>query len=345
VAYELRTNVIEPERNTFSYLVERFGDRLATRYQEASFNVQPMENFHYRPTWDADHELYDPDYTALKLTDPYGYTDPRQYYYTPYVASAAARYESFGQTLKYVEDRRLLDKLPEAWHTVLTGFVLPLRHYESGAQLISINASRFAYGTTVEQPACFAAFDRIGNAQLLSLVGLALAGGAADTLSEAKKNWLYAAPVQGLRKLVEELLVEPDWAVGLIGLDLADQQLYPTLFEHLDERALFRNALAYSLFARHFNDWYRNERKWLTALLKAWTSDPQHAESNRKVLGEITNRWYPQVSAAVHSFAKGLADSAGSVTIVSACERSAAESAAALAKFGIDVPTPQGAVV
>jgi phenol/toluene 2-monooxygenase (NADH) P1/A1 len=223
--------------------------------------------------------------------------------------------------------------------------VLPLRHYESGAQLISINASRFAYGTTVEQPACFAAFDRIGNAQLLSLVGLALAGGAADTLSEAKKNWLYSTPLQGLRKLVEELLVEPDWAVGLIGLDLADQQLYPMLYEHLDERALYRNALAYSLFARHFNDWFANHRKWLTALLKAWTKDPQHAESNLKVLGEITNRWYPQVSAAVHSFAKGLADSAGSVTILAACDRSAAESAAALAKFGINVPTQQGAVV
>ena len=77
---------IEPERNTFSYLEERFGDRPATRYQEASFNVQPTENFHYRPTWDADRELYDPDYSALKLTDPYSYTDPRQYYYTPYVA-------------------------------------------------------------------------------------------------------------------------------------------------------------------------------------------------------------------------------------------------------------------
>ena len=343
MGYELRTNVVEPERNTFSYLVERFGDRPATRYQEASFNVQPTENFHYRPTWDPDHELYDPNYTALKLTDPYAYTDPRQYYYTPYVSHAAARYESFGQTLKYVEDRRLLDKLPEAWHTVLTAYVLPLRHYESGAQLISINASRFAYGTTVEQPACFASFDRIGNAQLLSLIGLAMAGGADDTLGEAKKNWLYAAPLQGLRKLIEELLVEQDWAVGLIALDLADQQLYPMLYGHLDERALYRNAVAYSLFARHFHDWYGNHRKWLTALLKAWTTDPNHADSNRKVLGEIANRWYPQVSSAVRAFTEGLAESTGSTTIHSAGERSAAEASAALRKFGVDVPEPAGA--
>ena len=76
MAYELRTNVIEPIPNTFSYLVDRSGDRAATRYQEASFDVQPMEHFHYQPTGDPDHELYDPNYTALKLTDPYSCTGP-----------------------------------------------------------------------------------------------------------------------------------------------------------------------------------------------------------------------------------------------------------------------------
>jgi phenol hydroxylase P1 protein len=341
--YELRTNVVDPVRNTFSYLVERFGDRPATRYQEASFNVQPKENFHYRPTWDPDHELYDQGYSALKLADPYSYTDPRQYFYTPYVASAAARYESFGQTLKYIEDRRLLDKLPENWHTVLTGFVLPLRHYEQGAQLITTNVNRFAYGTTITQAACFASFDRIGNAQVLSLIGLALAGGAADTLTDAKKNWLYAPHLQGLRRMVEELLVERDWAVGLVGLDLIDEQLYPLLYEHLDERSLFRNAGAYSMLARHFNDWYSGHRKWLNALFKAWTTDPQYGETNTKVLVEIADRWYPQACDAMGTFARGLADQAGSVTVISAVERAAAELAASLARAGIHVSTTQGA--
>src|SRR3954447_16940917 len=101
---ELGTNVVEPVRNTFSYLVERFGDRPATRYQEASFNIQPTEHFLYRPTWDPEDEIYASNYTALQLTDPYSYTDPRQYYYPPHVSHAADRYESFGQTLKYVED-------------------------------------------------------------------------------------------------------------------------------------------------------------------------------------------------------------------------------------------------
>ena len=343
MGYELRTNVIEPVRNTFGYLRERFGDRPATRYQEASFNLQAMEHFHYRPTWDPDHDIYDPGYSALKLTDPYSYTDPRQYFYTPYVANAAERYESFAQTLKYVEDRRLLDKLPENWRTVLSGFVIPLRHYEAGAQLLSSSANRFGYGTTLTQAACFASFDRIGNAQLLSLIGLAVAGGAADTLSEAKKNWLYAPHLQPLRRLVEELLVERDWAVGLLGLDLLDEQLYPLLYQHLDERSLYRNAGVYSLLARHFNDWYANHRKWLTALMKAWTADPEHAESNRRVLGEIVDRWYPRTCDAVLTFAQAIADQAGSVTVVGAAERGFAELAASLSNAGIPTTAPIGA--
>jgi phenol hydroxylase P1 protein len=341
--YALHTLVIEPKRNTYEYLVERFGDRPATRYQEGSYNVQPVSNFHYRPTWDADREVYDPNYTALRLTDPYAYKDPRQYYYTPYVANAAERFESFAQTLKYVEDRRLLDKMPENWHVHLTGFVLPLRHYESAAQLISSNASRFAWGTTVSQPMAFASFDRIGNAQQLSLIGLAMAGGAADTLTEAKKNWLYSAKLQGLRKFVEQLFVEPDWAVSLIALDLADVQLYPVLYTHTDERALVHGATAYSLFARHFNDWFANHRKWLTALLKAWSEDPQHGESNRKVLGDIADRWYPQACAAVRLLAEGVAEAAGSTTLIAAADRAAAEAAGELSKYGIRVAAQQGA--
>ena len=53
-------------------------------------DIQATENFHYRPLWDPAHELYDVGYSALRLTDPYSFLDPRQYYYAPYVISRAA---------------------------------------------------------------------------------------------------------------------------------------------------------------------------------------------------------------------------------------------------------------
>ena len=185
--YELRTQVIEPLRNTFDSLVERYGDRPASRYEEGSIDVQATENFHYRPLWDPAHELYDVGFSALKLTDPYDFTDPRQYYYASYVTVRAQMFDAFARTLDYIEERDLFQLMPPGWQTVTSAAVLPIRHYEGGAQLVSTSGARFAYGTTVEQCLTYAAFDRIGNAQLLSRVGLALGG--AEALAEAKRSW------------------------------------------------------------------------------------------------------------------------------------------------------------
>jgi hypothetical protein len=37
MGYELRTNTIEPRRSTFDPVRERFGDKPASRYQEATY--------------------------------------------------------------------------------------------------------------------------------------------------------------------------------------------------------------------------------------------------------------------------------------------------------------------
>ncbi len=145
--YELKQQIIEPLRHTFDPLIKRYGDKPASRYLEGTIDLQPVENFHYRPTWDATRELYDADYSALKLADPYSYLDPRQYYYTPpYVTNRAAMHEAFGKTLDYVTDHGLLERTPEAWQQLITEVIIPLRHYESGGQMLFSNACRFGYG-------------------------------------------------------------------------------------------------------------------------------------------------------------------------------------------------------
>lgn len=304
--YELRQQVVEPQRATFDSLVARFGGRPATRYEEGSIDIQARENFHYRPLWDPEHELYDETYSALRLADPYSFTDPRQYYYAPYVISRAAMHESFAKTLAYLADRDLLDRLPAGWHAVLAEVILPLRHYESGAQLISVNGARFAYGTTISQCLAYAAFDRIGTAQQLSRVGLALGGATDALLGPAKTAWLEDENFQALRRLVEELLVEPDWAIANFALDLADQLLYPLISRYLDESALLGGAGAYSLIVAHLADWYADHRKWIDALINCWLVDPEHGATNRAVLAEATARWAPKALEAITGVARAV---------------------------------------
>ncbi|MCQ4079131.1 hypothetical protein NGB36_00490 [Streptomyces sp. RB6PN25] len=327
--YELRQQVIEPRRKTFQHLIERYGDRGASRYEEGTIDVQATENFHYRPLWDPAHELYDQDYSALKLTDPYTFTDPRQYYYAPYVASRAELHESFGKTLGYLESRDLFDRLPDGWRTVLMQLMVPLRHYESGAQLVTVNGARFAYGTTVEQCLSYAAFDRIGNAQLLSRVGITAAGGTADALADAKRAWVDDGSLQGLRRLVEELLVERDWATGVVGFDLVDRMLYPLLYRYLDEAALLGGAGAYSLVAQHLTGWFADHRRWIDALIAAWVTDEQHGAANRSALGAIVTARLPQAIEAVTAVATAI-DGAIDVGAIDAVRRQAQELTAAL---------------
>jgi phenol/toluene 2-monooxygenase (NADH) P1/A1 len=298
VQYELRYQVIEPKRNSYQNVIDRLGDQPATRYQEATLDVEPRENFHYRPTWTADRELYDPRYTALRLADPYAFADPRNFYYTPYVTSRAALHDEFGKTLGYLEERGLLAKLPEAWRSVLASAVIPLRHYESGAQLVSVAGARFAYGTSLEQCCTFAAFDRIGNAQMLSRIGIALGGGTGDVLTTAKQEWLDGEHLQPLRRLTEQVMVVDDWAEGLLAIDYLDSLLYPLLYSGMDERALLGGAGAYSLFAQHLTRWFADQRKWLDALVTAWQDDPEHGPANKVHLDRIAGIWKPRAQEA-----------------------------------------------
>lgn len=333
--YELRTQVIEPVRPAFTNLVERRGDRPASRYEEGTVDVQATEHFHYRPLWDPAHELYDEDHSALKLADPYSFADPRQYYYAPYVTARAQMFDAFARTLDYIDDHGLFDRMGPDWRALVTSAVLPMRHYEGGAQLISTEGARFAYGTSVEQCLSYAAFDRIGNAQMLSRVGLALGGGGADLLTEARGDWLERAELQPLRRYVEELLVEGDWAVSAFALDLSDRLLYPLLYRHLDAAALEAGQSALSLVAQHLNAWFADQRRWVDALLAAWTGDPEHGAANIEALAAAARRRLPQAEAAVANLAAA-ADAAVDTGARAAVAEQAGRLRADLAAAGID---------
>jgi phenol hydroxylase P1 protein len=320
VQYELRTQVIEPRRKTFTNLVERYGDRPASRYEEGSIDVQATANFHYRPLWDPEHEIFDPTYSALRLADPYSFTDPRQYYYAPYVTARSHLHDAFAQTLGYLERRDLLERLPQGWKDLVVQAVLPLRHFESGGQLLMAYGCTFAYGTTISQCLSFASFDRVGNAQILSRLGIALDGGTDTLLVTAKQGWMTDPDLQPLRRYVELLLVEKDWAAQHVGLDLVDQLVYGLLYAHLDEAALLGGAGGYSLVAQHLSGWFADNRRWVDALYTAWGSDPENGAANKAELAALAARLLPGATEAALGVAR-IADrclDAGAVAFVEA---------------------------
>lgn len=330
--YELKTQVIEPQRHTFTHVAKRFGDKPASRYLEGTIDVQPTEHFHYRPTWDPTKEIYDEAFSAFRLTDPYSYLDPRQYYYAPYVTARSGHHEAFGTSLEYIENRGLLERLPEDWSALLGELVVPLRHVESAGQLSLCGMARFGYGATITQAAAYSAFDRVGNAQMISRVGIALGGGTTEKLTAAKEHWLQDEALQGLRRLAEETIVEPDWGVALIGLDALDQLVYDLLWSHLDDEAVTGGAPAYSLIAQHMTNWYTDNRKWIDALYAAWRADPELGDHNAALLATHGVAAVDAALVAVTPFAQRIEELLGT----GALDRLTATAATSRATFAAD---------
>src|SRR3546814_3169030 len=91
---DLKTVEIEPRRKTFDNLVRRFGDKPASRYQEASYDIQAKENLHYRPTWAPDQQLYDTEISRVKMAASDAFKDPRPYIYNTYTLARARQQQA-----------------------------------------------------------------------------------------------------------------------------------------------------------------------------------------------------------------------------------------------------------
>jgi phenol hydroxylase P1 protein len=251
-------------------------------------------------------------------------------------------HESFGKTLDYVTDHGLLERTPANWRQLISEVIIPLRHYESGAQMLFSNACRFSYGATIAQCCSYEGFDRIGNAQLISRVGIALGEQTSEVLKAAKTLWIEAPSMQGLREVEEKLLVEQDWAVGVIGLDLVDDLLDTLVYRDLDEEAIMGGAGAYSLLAQHIGTWWTEHRKWLDPLYKAWIADEQYGEANKAAIAAAVNTWLPQALAAVTLVAKRADELAGTASLA-AVEQHAVSVAERFRGYGLDINDPLGA--
>lgn len=189
---------------------------------------------------------------------------------------------------------------------VVQNVLLPLRHYEGAAQMISADAARYGWGTSITQCCAYASFDRIGNAQIISRVGISFGGGTAEPLKLAKTAWIEDETWQPLRKHVEQMLIEKDWGRGLVALDVTDRVIYDLLYTHLDDAAITGGAGSYSLVAQHLSGWFADQRKWLDALYKAWVADPEHGAENARVIGEVSQATLASVAEALAPVASAI---------------------------------------
>lgn len=313
---DIKTTAIQPIRQTFSHLARRLGaDKTASRYQEATLDMQPTTNWHYRPLWEPERHVFDVSRTRLVMADWYAFKDPRHFYYGVYTMTRAKQQEGADKQFEFAEKRNLLDALDEVTLASLTQVLVPLRHYEWGSNMNNTYCCAYGYGTAVTQACNFAAMDRLGIAQYLSRIGLLLDGNQGAVLDAGKAAWLSHPAWQDVRRVMENLFVTKDWFELFVAQNLVfDGLLYPLIYRHYVDAVSPRTGNALAMLTEFMGDWYADTARWVDATVKTAAAE---SPANAEHLSGWVHTWRDEMLRALEPLA-ALALGAGGAAALAA---------------------------
>ena len=295
MSIEIKTSTLEPIRNTFEHTKRRFGDKPASRYQEASYDIAPEENFHYRPLWQPDKELFDKSRTAVVMEDWNVHKDPRQYYYGTYVQARAKLQEVTESNYAFFDKRGFADRMSDEVKEKIIRCLVPLRHAELGANMNNMFCFSYGTATVVNQGFLYHSMDRLGIAQYLSRIGLLLDGNSTDSLVTAKDYWMTDPAWQGLRRYIENVLCLEDWFEVFIAQDVVlDTLLYDLIYRQFDEAITEQGGSDLAMLIEFMQEWYKDGSRWVDATLKTAVAESDH---NRETISRWVNGWQEKAVA------------------------------------------------
>lgn len=298
---DLQAREIQPLRQTFDRVKAYTGDKPATRYLEAVLSAQPKENFHYRPTWEPDRDIFDVRRTAIVMQDWNAVRDPRQFYYATWTMARARQQESMDANYQFVESRGLIDKMPETLRNDVAGVLMPLRHVAWGGNMNNCAMASRGYGTVFTAPALMHAMDHLGVAQFLTRLGLLL--GDAACLDDGKTAWLTDPVWQPLRRLLEDSFVEQDPMALFVRQNLLIDGLhYPLIYgQYIDEQLAVGGGSAIAMLTVFMPEWHKESARWVDAVLKTVASE---SPENRALLRQWVDQYRPATREAFAAVAR-----------------------------------------
>ena len=310
---DLQARSIEPLRQTYAHVAKYLGEgKPASRYQEATYGAQSTANFHYRPTWDPAHELFDASRSAIVLADWYVLKDPRQFYYANWTMTRARQQDAVESNYQFVESRGLAAMIPDEVKAQALAVLLPLRHAAWGANMNNASVCAYGYGTAFTAPAMFHAMDNLGVAQYLTRLGLTLAD--PEALDAAKQAWLDDPRWQVLRRCVEDTFVVQDPVELFVAQNLAlDGLLYPLVYNRfVDDHIALKGGTAVAMLTAFMPEWHDESARWIDAVVKTAAAEGQ---ANRSLLQRWVRQWTDRAQAALAPVADLALGDAGQVAL------------------------------
>jgi phenol hydroxylase P1 protein len=254
--------------------------------------------------------MYDRRRTALLMADWYALKDPRQFYYGTYTITRAGWQEGVERQLDFVDKQGLLENLPADQRDRVVAALIPLRHYEWGANTNNAHITAYGWGVAITQAAMMNTMDRLAMAQHLSRIGLLLDGATGTSLGTAKQHWLESPQWQGLRREIENMFVTRDWFEVFIAQNLvADSIVHPLFFQAINARLAQTCGMSLLLVTEFLGRWYQEASRWVDAVV---TTAAAESDYNQALLRQWTGKWREPILEAVRPLAmKFLDDAAG----------------------------------
>lgn len=317
MSIDLQAREIQPLRQTFDRVAVYTGDKPVSRYLEGTLGAQPSVNFHYRPTWEPEFELFDTGRTAVQMADWYALRDPRQFYYATWTMVRARQQETMEANYQFVESRGLVDKMSATLRTHACETLMPLRHVAWGGNMNNCTVCSRGYGTAFTAPAMLHAMDQLGVAQYLTRLGLVLGG--PGVLETGKQTWMQEARWQILRRYVEDTLVLQDPFELFVAQNLAlDGLLYPLMYgQYVDERLALQGGTAVAMLTAFMPEWHEESARWIDAVIKVAALE---SDDNLRLITEWYRLYAAQARAALAPIADFALGEQGNSILRAECE-------------------------
>lgn len=315
---DLQAKEIKPARHTFTHVARYIGgDKPASRYQEATMGAQPTQNFHYRPTWDPQYELFDASRSAVKLADWYVLKDPRQYYYASWTMARARQQEAVEANYQFVDARGLLSHMSDDVRASACQVLMPLRHVAWAGNMNNCFIAAYGYGTALTAATTFHSMDQLGIAQYLTRLGLAV--DEPGVLEAGKNDWLNDPRWQVLRRLVEDTLVLKDPMEIFVAQNLAlDGHLYPLIYgAYVDDHITPKGGTAIAMLTSFMPEWHDETVRWVDAVVKAAAVE---SEENKALISDWSKVWAERVRAALAPVAEIALGEHGQAALQEVCD-------------------------
>ena len=312
MSVQIKTIEYEPKRQTFGHVARRLGaDKPASRYLEATLDLQPTANFHYKPQWEPEFWHFDTRKTSVVMQDWYKPLDPRQFNYATYNIARANMIQSVERSFTFADDRGLIQKLSADARSQIEHGLLPLRHLHWGSNMNMTEICQRGYGTAITAPSIFSAGDHLGMAQIVSRIGLALDGQTGVSLDMAKETWLNNPAWQGVRKLIEDTFVERDWFQLFVAQTLAvNGVVLDLIYKHAD--AAWKEAgVTIAMLTEFMTDWRAEESRWSDSVIKTVAAE---SPENKALVSQWAKLWIDRAVEAAKPLSASLLGDNGAAT-------------------------------